>query len=362
MGSEQRFEETIQQIEGLDEKAMTLARARQDRLTKPPGALGRLEELSVQLAGITGTLACDLQRKVVIVMVGDHGVVRQSVSAYPQEVTAQMVANFLRGGAAINVLARHTGSRVVVVDIGVVEDLPPHPGLTISKVARGTRDFTREPAMSREQAHAAIGVGLEVVEQEFQRGLDLVATGDMGIGNTTASSALVAVFTGEPPERVTGRGTGITEDGWRHKVQVVRAALALHHADAGDPVDVLARLGGLEIAGLVGVMLGAAARRVPVVVDGFISGAAALAAAAIAPRVKEYFIASHRSVEPGHQVALDRLGIKPLLDLDLRLGEGTGAVLAFPIIEAAAKLLNEMATFDEAGVSEADTGPRRGPD
>src|SRR3990172_6747291 len=266
MGSEQRFEETIQQIEGLDEKAMALARARQDRLTKPPGALGRLEELSVQLAGITGTPACDLQRKAVIVMVGDHGVVRQSVSEYPQEVTAQMVANLVRGGAAINVLARHTGSRVVVVDIGVAEDLPPHPGLTIRKVARGTRDFTREPAMSREQAQEAIGVGLEVVEQEVRRGLELVATGDMGIGNTTASSALVAAFTGQPPERVTGKGTGITEEGWRHKVQVVRAALALHHADASDPVDVLARLGGLEQAGLVGVMLGAAARRVPVVV------------------------------------------------------------------------------------------------
>lgn len=362
MGSEQRFEETIERIEGLDEKAMALARARQDRLTKPLGALGRLEELSVQLAGITGTIACDLRRKAVIVMVGDHGVVHQGVSAYPQEVTAQMVANFLRGGAAINVLARHTGSRVVVVDIGVAEDLPPHPDLIIRKVARGTRDFTREPAMSRKQAREAIEVGLEVVEQEVRRGLDLVATGDMGIGNTTASSALVAAFTGEPPEQVTGRGTGITEDEWRHKVQVVRAALALHRADAGDPVDVLARLGGLEIAGLVGVMLGAAARRVPVVVDGFISGAAALAASAIAPRVKEFFIASHRSVEPGHQVALDRLGLKPLLDLDLRLGEGTGAVLAFPIIEAAAKLLNEMATFDEAGVSEADAGPRRGPD
>jgi len=352
MGSEQRFEETIQQIEGLDEKAMTLARARQDRLTKPPGALGRLEELSVQLTGIIGTLVCDLQRKAVIVMVGDHGVVRQRVSAYPQEVTAQMVANFLRGGAAINVLARHTGSRVVVVDIGVAEDLPPHPGLIIRKVARGTRDFTRESAMSRKQAQEAIGVGLEVVEQEVRRGLDLVATGDMGIGNTTASSALVAAFTGEPPERVTGRGTGITEEGWRHKVQIVRAALALHHADAGDPVDVLARLGGLEIAGLVGVMLGAAARRVPVVVDGFISGAAALVAAAIAPRVKEYFIASHRSVEPGHQVALDRLGVKPLLDLDLRLGEGTGAALCISLARAALSVLSDMATFKSAGVSD----------
>ena len=348
-----RFEQTVASIGPLDSPAMQQARDRQDRLAKPARSLGRLEELSVQLAGITGTLAPALQQKAVIVMVGDHGVAAQGVSAYPSEVTRQMVLNFLQGGAAISVLARLMGARVVVVDVGVAADLAPHPGLINKKVAKGTRDFTTQPAMSRLEAEQAIEVGIAVVEQEAARGLDLVAAGEMGIGNTTASSALVATLTGESPELVTGRGTGVSDQVWEHKVRVVHKALAQHRPDARDPVDVLAKVGGLEIGGLVGVMLGAAARRVPVVVDGFISGAAALVAAGICPSVKDYLIASHRSAERGHGVALRWLGLEPPLDLGLRLGEGTGALLAFPLIEAAVKLLNEMATFQDAGVSEA---------
>ncbi|MBI2886326.1 MAG: nicotinate-nucleotide--dimethylbenzimidazole phosphoribosyltransferase [Chloroflexi bacterium] len=348
-----RLDAALASIGGLDQDAMAAARARQDRLTKPRGALGRLEELSVQLAGITGRVTPSLERKAVVVMAADHGVAQQGISAYPQEVTAQMVANFLGGGAAINVLARQAGARVVVVDAGVAADLPSHPLLVSRKVARGTADFTLGPAMSRQEAHQSIQVGLEVVEDLISQGLDLMATGDMGIGNTTASSALVAAFTGQPPAAVTGRGTGIGQAAWERKVEVVSHGLARHKVDPGDPIDVLARLGGLEIGGLAGVMLGAAAHRVPVVIDGFISGAAALVVVALCPRVKEYLIASHRSAEPGHAAALQGLGLKPLLDLDLRLGEGTGAVLAFPLLEAAVRLLAEMATFADAGVSTA---------
>jgi len=351
--SQQRAPWPVRRIPPLDQEAMTLARARQDNLTKPPGSLGRLEGLSVQLAGMTGVLAPRFPHKVVIVMAGDHGVAARGVSAYPREVTAQMVANFLRGGAAINVLARHSGSRVVVVDIGVAADIPSHPDLVSRKVAHGTKDFTQGPAMTRAQALQALEVGMEVTDIEAAKGLDLVAPGDMGIGNTTASSALIAAITGAPTETVTGRGTGISEEAWKHKVQVIQSALQLHRGGIGDPIDMLARLGGLEIAGLAGVCLAAAAKRVPVVIDGLISSAAAMVAASIAPEAKAYFIASHRSVEPGHQRALSWLGLEPLLDLNLRLGEGTGAVLAFPIIQAAANLLGEMATFDEAGVSEA---------
>ncbi len=349
----QRAPWTVRKIPPLDQEAMTLARARQDKLTKPPGSLGRLETLSVQLAGMTSKLSPRFQNKVVIVMAGDHGVTARGVSAYPREVTAQMVANFLRGGAAINVLARHSGSRVVVVDIGVAADMPSHPDLVSRKVAHGTQDFTQGPAMTRAQALQALDVGMEITDMEAAKGLDLVAPGDMGIGNTTASSALIAAITGAPAETVTGRGTGISEEARRHKVRVIQSALQLHMGDMGDTFGMLARLGGLEIAGLAGVCLAAAAKRVPVVIDGLISSAAAMVAASIAPEAKAYFIASHRSVEPGHQVALSWLGLEPLLDLNLRLGEGTGAVLAFPIIQAAANLLGEMATFDEAGVSEA---------
>ena len=336
---------------------MKAAAALQSRLTKPAGALGRLEALSIHLAGITGKLNPPLGRKAVIVMAGDHGVTRQGVSAYPQEVTAQMVLNFLDGGAAINVLARQAGARVVVVDMGVAGDLPDHPNLVQAKVARGTRDFTQAPAMTQSEVQQAIAAGIEVLETEVRRGLDLVAVGEMGIGNTTAASALTAVFTKAPPEKVTGRGTGVDDEALARKVRVVQSALDLHHPAPADPIDALAKVGGLEIAGLVGVLLGAAGHRLPVVLDGFISSSAALVAAAISPTAKDYFIASHRSVEQGHRVMLRHLGLRPLLNLNLRLGEGTGAVLAFPLIEAAVRTLNEMATFESAGVSTAHDAP-----
>jgi nicotinate-nucleotide--dimethylbenzimidazole phosphoribosyltransferase len=340
-------------IPPLDLSAAEAARARQAVLTKPPGSLGRLEDLSIQLAAITGRNRPSLARKAVVVMAGDHGVTAEGVSAYPAEVTPQMVLNFLRGGAAINALARQAGARVIVVDIGVAADLAPAPGLEIRKVAHGTQNMARGPAMTRDQAEQAIEVGLQIVGAEIDRGLDLVATGDMGIGNTTASAAIAAAITGQPAAQVTGRGTGVDDAGLARKIAVIEKVLAVNQPNPADALDVLHKVGGLEIAGLAGVMLGAAARRVPVVVDGFISGAAALIAAGLAPEIKPCLIAAHQSVEVGHRVVLEYLGLQPLLDLNLRLGEGTGAALAFHLIEAAARLLDEMATFAEAGVSGA---------
>lgn len=338
-------------IPPLDAAAMAAAQARQDQLTKPQGALGRLEALAIQIAGITGQARPQLRSPAVIVMAGDHGVAAQGVSAYPAAVTPQMVLNFLHGGAAINVLARHAGARVVVVDLGVAAELPPHPELRSRKVAPGTADLSRQPAMSREQAILAVAHGIAVAEEAIAEGADLIATGDMGIGNTTASSAIVAALTGLPVADVTGRGTGVDNAGLARKIAVIEQALALHRPDPQDGLDVLARVGGFEIGGLAGVMLGAAARRVPVVVDGFISGAAALLACTLAPALRPYLIAAHRSVERGHQAVFARLELDPLLDLGMRLGEGTGAALGITLCQAACKLLDEMATFAEAGVA-----------
>jgi nicotinate-nucleotide--dimethylbenzimidazole phosphoribosyltransferase len=330
------------------------ARARQAILTKPAGSLGQLEDLSIQLAAITGQLRPALANKAVIIMAGDHGVAAEGVSAFPSEVTPQMVLNFVQGGAAINVLARQANARVVVVDIGVASDLVPQPGLIIRKVARGTQNMTVLPAMTRAQAEEAIAVGLRVVEQEIAKGLDLIATGDMGIGNTTPSAAIVATITGRPVAEVTGRGTGVDDAGLARKITTIEHALELHQPDRNDAIDILSKVGGFEIAGLAGIMIGGAAQRRPVVIDGFISGAAALIAAELVPAVKPYLIAAHQSVEIGHRVMLSHLGLKPLLNLNLRLGEGTGAALAFHLVEAAVHLLNEMATFAEAGVSNKD--------
>ncbi|NPV78607.1 MAG: nicotinate-nucleotide--dimethylbenzimidazole phosphoribosyltransferase [Anaerolineae bacterium] len=329
------------------------ARSRQAELTKPHGSLGRLEELSAQLAGMTGQARPKVERKAVIVMAADHGVTLEGVSAYPAEVTRQMVLNFLRGGAAINVLARQAGARVVIVDIGVASDFEETAGLVRRKMAAGTRNIASGPAMTRAEAEEAIQTGIDVIHEEIGRGLDLAATGDMGIGNTTASAAIVSVLTGLPPIQVTGRGTGVDDAGLARKVAIIEQAIQANRPNPADALDVLCKVGGLEIAGLAGVMLGAAARRVPVVIDGFISGAAALIAAGLSPQVKDYLIASHLSVEIGHQAVLKHLGLAPLLDLQLRLGEGTGAALAFHIIEAACRILDEMATFSEAGVSQA---------
>jgi len=352
-------------VRPLDQAAMAAARQRQAELTKPPGSLGRLERLSVQIAGITGQARPRLQQPAVFVMAADHGVTAEGVSAYPMQVTRQMVENFARGGAAINVLARRAGARVVVVDVGVASDLPPDLPIRHRKVAHGTANFARGPAMSAGQAEAAIQVGLDVVADEVANGLDVVCLGEMGIGNTTAASAIVAALCGLPAAAVTGRGTGIDQATWERKVAVIERGLAQHGLRANDPecglaqhglhanepLDVLARVGGFEIAGLVGVTLAAAAARRPVVVDGFIATAAALVASELCPLVRGYLIAAHRSVEIGHAAALERLELEPLLALDLRLGEGTGAALALPIIDAALGVLSEMATFAEAGVA-----------
>ena len=349
-----QLEEIIKEIKPLDEVAMRAARARQDTLTKPRGSLGRLEELSIQLAGMKGDPIPSVERKAVIVMAADHGVARAGVSAYPPEVTAQMVLNFLRGGAAINVLARQAGARVTVVDIGVALEFEPLPGLIQRKVICGTRDLAQGPAMTREEAEQAIQVGMDVLNEEARGGLDIVATGDMGIGNTTPSSAIAAAITGLPVAQVVGRGTGIDNLGLERKIRVIERALTINKPDARDAMDVLHKVGGLEIAGLAGVMIAAASRRIPVIVDGFISTAAAMIVVGLAPTVRAYLIAAHQSVEIGHQAMLKHLNLSPLLDLNMRLGEGTGAALAFHLIEASTRILREMATFDEAGVSEKE--------
>ena len=343
----------IASIRPADPRSAWAAHVRQGRLTKPPGSLGRLEALSVQLAGILGSERPELGPKTVIVAAGDHGVVAQGVTGYPQEVTAQMVANFLAGGAAVSVMARQAGVRLVVVDAGVAAGLPSSPDLRVMKVGRGTADISGGAAMSREQAQRCIEAGADLAHEVVEEGAALIGTGDMGIGNTTSASAIAAAMTGNPPERTTGRGTGRTREELERKIEVVRRALEVNRPDPADALDVLAKVGGFEIGLLAGVILGAAAARRPVVLDGFISGAAALIACGLASPTREYLIASHRSAERGHRTVLRHLGLQPLLDLRLRLGEGTGAVLAMGLVEAAAACLREMATFDEAGVSGA---------
>ncbi len=338
-------------IPALDEELMRKAQIRLDQLTKPLGSLGRLETLAKQVVGMTRSMRPSLSEKAIVTMAADHGVVEEGVSAYPQAVTKEMVANFLRGGAGINVLARHIGARVVVVDMGVAADLAPHPGLVVRKIGYGTKNLARGPAMTQEEAYRAVQAGLEIVAEEIARGMDIVGTGDMGIGNTTSSSAIAAAITGKSPALVTGHGTGISQAMHQKKVQVIEQALEVNRPDPADPMDLLAKLGGFEIAGLVGMILGAANARRPVVIDGFISGAATLIAVAMEPKVKPYLIASHLSQEPGHRLMLEYLGLEPILDLGLRLGEGTGAALAMSIVEAACRVFNEMATFEQAGVS-----------
>ena len=346
-----------------DAEAAAGARARQDQLTKPPGALGRLEELSVRIAGMRGCARPRLEQRLVVVAAADHGVAARGVSAYPPEVTAQMVANFLAGGAAINVLADHAGARVRVVDAGVLSasgggasglDEPGDPALVRLDLPRGSGDITDGPAMSREIAERAIAAGIALVEGERQGpGLDIVGCGEMGIGNSTAAAALIAAATGRPAEAVTGRGSGVEGPALRAKIAAVEAALAANRVDREDGVALLAALGGHEIGVLAGVYLGAAAARIPAVMDGLISGAAALVATAIAPGVRDYVVASHRSPEPGHAAVLEALEAEPLLDLGMRLGEGSGAALGISLCVAACRLLDEMATFGEAGVFEA---------
>ncbi|MBG0567720.1 nicotinate-nucleotide--dimethylbenzimidazole phosphoribosyltransferase [Actinoplanes aureus] len=347
------LETTLAAIRPADERAMTAARELQARLTKPAGSLGALEELSVRLAGLAGACPPPLpDPATVAIFAGDHGVHAQGVTPWPQEVTAQMVANFVAGGAVVNAFARQTGADVMVIDVGVA--IPLHGGATLldANVRRGTRDMTVTAALTREEALAAVEVGIQVAETLVDQGARALLTGDMGIANTTPAAALIAAFTGAGAATVTGRGTGIDDAMLAHKTDVVGAALERHAPDPADPLGVLAAVGGLEHAALTGFILGAAARRVPVIVDGVIAASAAVAAAAFAPDSVAAMVAGHRSAEPGASVALAHLGLEPLLDLGMRLGEGSGAVLALPVVSAAVRVLHEVATFDSAGVSE----------
>jgi len=348
---------TLEAIGPLDEAAMSGARATLDSLTKPPGSLGRLEDLVVQLAGITGEVAPLLTPRTVVVVAADHGVAARGVSAYPSAVTAQMVANFVAGGAAVNVLARHTGAEMVVVDAGVATPIPmasqgSRGGRLVSAPIRsGTRDIARSPAMDRDEAQAAIALGVEIARDLVAAGNRAVIVGEMGIGNTTAASALTATLLRVDPVKVTGRGTGIGDAALAAKIDVVRQSIAINEPNPDDPIGVLAALGGLEIATLVGLILEAAASRIPVILDGFITAAATLVAAALSPALPPRLIAAHRSAEPGHAAILAHLGLVPLLDLDLRLGEASGGVLALGLLDAACALRDEMATFESAAVS-----------
>jgi nicotinate-nucleotide--dimethylbenzimidazole phosphoribosyltransferase len=347
----QLLQDTIQKIKKPDYSLAEEVQKRLDNLTKPQGSLGRLEEIAKQMVIINGNFQPLLKNKAIFTMAGDHGVVAEGVSAFPQEVTPQMVYNFIRGGAAINVLARHVGAKVIVVDMGTAVDLDKHPGLIIKKVGYGTKNMAKGAAMTKEEAIKSIENGIEVFEEEFAKGIDIAGTGDMGIGNTTASSAIVSVVTGKPVEEITGRGTGIDDKAFVRKIETIKKAISLNKPNPKDPIDILSKVGGFEIGGLAGVILASASKRIPVVIDGFISGAAALIAYQLKPEVKDYMIAAHCSVEKGHKAVLGYLGLKPLLNLDLRLGEGTGAALAMNVIEASVKILTEMATFQSASVS-----------
>ncbi|MGH9109870.1 MAG: nicotinate-nucleotide--dimethylbenzimidazole phosphoribosyltransferase [Acidimicrobiales bacterium] len=345
------FDDAAASVVTPDAAAAAAAAARQDRLTKPPGALGRLEAAGARLAGIARRCPPPVpEPAVVAVFAGDHGVLSEGVSPWPQEVTAQMVANFCAGGAAVNVLAGHVGAGVVVVDVGVASTLAPGPSLLDRKVRPGTANLAAGPAMSHDEASRALDVGAEVAAELAGSGTRCLLTGDMGIGNTTPSAALLSALTGRPAEAVTGRGTGIDGDRWAAKVNVV--AGAVDRVRGRPTLDVLAEVGGLEIAALAGFVVGGAAAGLPVLLDGVIAAAAAVVAVDLVPNCAGYLFAGHRSTEPGSAVALDHLGLDPLLDLDLRLGEGTGACLALPVLQASAKILSQMATFDSAGVSE----------
>ncbi|MEU5961483.1 nicotinate-nucleotide--dimethylbenzimidazole phosphoribosyltransferase [Micromonospora parva] len=374
------LETTIAAIRPADEAAMAAARELHGRLTKPVGSLGALEELSVRLAGLAGACPPPLpEPAAVAIFAGDHGVHAQGVSPWPQEVTAQMIGNFLAGGAVVNAFARQAGASVTVVDVGVATPLPTDPAaapagsdpaaldpavtgpavldpavprLVVAPVRRGTRDFTVTTALTRDEALAAVQTGIRIADELIDAGAGILLTGDMGIGNTTPAAALIAAFTGVDALDATGRGTGVDDPTYAHKVAVVRAALARHTPDPADPLGVLAAVGGLEHAALAGLILGAAARRTPVLLDGVIGVSAALAAAAFAPAAVCAMVAGHRSAEPGATVALRHLGLDPLIDLGLRLGEGTGALLALPVVTGAVRVLHEVATFDSAGVAE----------
>lgn len=345
------IKETCDRIKPLDEAWLTAAAERQLQLTKPPHSLGRLETIANRLAAIQETTTPTIRGKRIYVVAADHGVTREGVSAYPREVTAQMVDNFLRGGAAINVLGRNGEIDVKIVDAGVDADLSDRKELLHLKLMRGTANFAVGPAMTREQAEFCIDSGIKLARDAAGEGIDLVGIGEMGIGNTTAASAITAVLTGNDPETVAGRGTGIDDLHLARKVETIRKAIRINQPDKCDPIDVLAKVGGAEIGVMTGIVLGAAAERASAVADGFIATSAAALAVALCPHTRDYLFIGHRSSEPGHTALIEHIGEQPLLDLSMRLGEGTGAALAMHIITAAAKLLSEMATFANAGVS-----------
>jgi len=347
-----KLEEITRKIKPLDTQLMEETQQRLNNLTKPKGSLGRLEELARKIVGITGKKDPSIKKKIIFTLSSDHGVTKEGVSLFPQEVTLQMVTNFLQGKAAINILSKELGIKVIVVDIGVVKDLPSHPDLIIKKIGHGTKNIAKGPAMSKDEAIRSIETGIDIFEEELGTyGIDIMGTGEMGIGNTTPSSAITAFITGAPVEEVTGKGTGINNEHLQNKIRVIKKALEINHPDPRDPLDILAKVGGYEIGGLAGCILAAVSQRIPVVIDGFISTAGALIATKLVPLVKDYLIASHKSKEKGHQIALEYLGKIPLFDLNMRLGEGTGAALGITLAYLSIKILTEMATFEEAKVS-----------
>ncbi|MCX8030149.1 MAG: nicotinate-nucleotide--dimethylbenzimidazole phosphoribosyltransferase [Thermodesulfovibrionales bacterium] len=345
------LKETLKKIKPVDKNLYEVAQRHLDNLTKPPGSLGRLEEFARRLYAISEGRMPLINKKAIFTFAGDHGVTEEGVSAYPKEVTKQMVFNFLRGGAGINVLARHSGADVVVIDIGVDYEFNNPEGLIMKKVVKGTKNLANTSAMTTQEAEKCIEVGIELANEYAEKGYNLFGTGDMGIGNTTPSSAIAAVLTGRSVAEVTGKGTGITDESLLRKIKTIEKAIKINNPDPKDPINVLAKVGGSEIGGIAGIILGGAANRIPVVIDGFISTAGALIAYCLEPKVADYMFAAHNSVEKGHMAMLAMIGLKPILNLDLRLGEGTGAALAMMLIEAGLKIYKEMATFADAGVS-----------
>jgi nicotinate-nucleotide--dimethylbenzimidazole phosphoribosyltransferase len=350
-----KLTEIISSIQGVDQTFMGRARERTSQLVMPLRALGELHGIGERLCGMNRTLTPSVKKKAFLVMAGDHGITASGVSAYPQDVTGEMVKTFLRGGAGINVLSRQLGASVLVMDVGIIPDILPQDSeegrLIVSKVAKGTQDFTKGPAMTRSEAESAILKGFEAAKGLFDRGVDLLGTGDMGIGNTSPSSAIGAVITGQPVEKMTGRGAGVDEEGLRRKSEKIKRGIEINDPKAEDPLDVLAKVGGFEIGALAGAILAGAYSKTPVVIDGFISGAGALIAHGLCPTVTDYLFAGHQSEEPGHRIMLDYMGLAPILNLGMRLGEGTGAALAMHIIEASARIIKEVLTFEQAGVS-----------
>ena len=344
------LQQTIEKIEGLDQEMIEKAKARVDSLIKPPKSLGRLEDIAIQLAGITGKLYPEIDQKAVIVMAGDHGVYEEGVTSNPQEVTFAQTLSFAKGLTGVCVIGKVTGAKIVAVDVGIKKEVPMGAGVIIKKIKNGTDNMAKGPAMSREEAIKSIEVGIEIANEEIQKGVNLLGTGEMGIGNTTPSTAILSVFKNCDPLEITGRGAGLGTGGIEHKAAVIRKAIEINKPDSKDAIDVLAKVGGLEIGGMAGVMLAAAANRIPVVIDGYISTISALIAARIEPKAKEYFITSHASLEPGGKLASELLGIEPMLHMDMCLGEGSGAALAFPIIEAACSMMKNMPTFEDVGM------------